>query len=216
MPCRFYHRARNHSHDSGCRPSEKQAHVSLRWHYQMQEAHTRDFTVMPDTDARRHQCKKDNLSCLLLASSLQVFYIGDSVFCGKACTHQGLERKAPDNILMQNHCPGSSATMDHLYLVELLRQQAVRGAGLAHKLECAASKAGHDGVALAFSIACKMCSTSGRYQSIADARIPSTFHITHICRISAAKHMHCLQQEVQSLTCAASGTEVIAAHRKQS
>ena len=61
--------------------------------------------------------------------------------------------------------------MDHLYLVALLRQQAVHGAGLAHKLERAAYKAGHDGVALAFSITCKMCSTSGRDRSMADARI---------------------------------------------
>jgi len=39
-------------------------------------------------------------------------------------------------------------------LVELIRQQAVHGAGAAHKLKCAAAKPCHDGVTRPAGLAC--------------------------------------------------------------
>lgn len=44
-------------------------------------------------------------------------------------------------------------------LVELIRQQAVHGAGAAHKLKCAAAKPCHDGVTRTAGLACSRMGT---------------------------------------------------------
>ncbi len=61
------------------------------------------------------------------------------------------------------------------YLVDLLGDEAVGVAGLAHEFEGAAAEAGHDGVALAAGIACTGI-TSARYATLPSG-YPGLAHI---------------------------------------